>query len=261
MRGASVGDRNYRVHEYGTREWLESQYRRSSSDPWGLNWRPTQMYRYGQMIGELTAVRESRNALLDCVVDVGCATGEFTELLRRSLPESAVRRVVGVDVSQTAIDRAMRRHPEVEFRVAALDELSCHFLGSADLIACLEVLYYLPPQGRLSALEALHSALRPGGLLLVSSMIGKRPYMNQLELTALVQPRFHIVSAGCLPLWPLTAIEKIGLTFARFAPHASPDSFLPGRRGFNVMRRLATACRATLGDRANSHTYLLAERV
>ncbi len=245
---------------YGTREWLESQYRRSSSDPWGLNWRPTQMYRYGQMIAALTSVRESRNAPLDCVVDVGCATGQFTELLRQSLPESALRRVVGVDLSQTAIDRARKRHPHIEFRVAGLDELSRHFPGSADLISCLEVLYYLPPEGRLSALEALHSALRPGGLLLVSSMIGTRPYMNLPELAALVRPRFQIVRQGCLPLWPLVSIEKIGLTFARFAPHASPGSFLPGRRGFNIMRRLAGACEATLGGRANSHAYLLAER-
>ena len=248
------------MHAYGTREWLESQYQRSTSDPWGLNWRPTQMYRYGRMIAELTVVRESRNAPMDCVVDVGCATGEFTELLRRSLPESAGRRVVGVDVSQTAIERARKRHPQVEFRVAALDELSRHFPGSADLISCLEVLYYLPLEGRLPALEALHSALRPGGLLLVSSMIGKRPYLNQRELAALVQQRFQIVSGGCLPLWPLTTIEKVGLALARFAPHASPNSFLPGRTGFNVMRRLAAACGATLGGRANSHTYLVAER-
>lgn len=43
------------MKKYGTRAWIESQYCASEEDPWGLNWRPSQKYRYVRMFDALNS--------------------------------------------------------------------------------------------------------------------------------------------------------------------------------------------------------------
>src|SRR5262245_61870930 len=121
--------------DYGSVEWLEQQYKRTDSDPWGLDWRPTQLYRYGCMLGEVRRCLAERKASSQTVLDIGCATGEFSDLLRRSLPPDPARKVTGVDLSTTAIERARSRYPQVEFRNSGFEELPEHFAGSMDLVS------------------------------------------------------------------------------------------------------------------------------
>src|SRR6185437_8001976 len=109
------------MSSYGTAEWFETAYRRSASDPWGLDWRPTQLFRYGRMLSEL--LRCAGEQSIERVIDVGCATGDFTDLVRRALPPNSARRVVGMDMSSTAIERARHRHPDLELHAAPLGDL------------------------------------------------------------------------------------------------------------------------------------------
>lgn len=245
---------------YGSIDWFEAAYRRSASDPWGLAWRPTQLYRYGHMLSELLRCTAERQCAIDCAVDVGCATGDFTELVRCALPAKPARRIVGLDMSPTAVERAKSKYPELEFHAAALWDLPRHIEQPADLLCCLEVLYYLRPEERAPALELFSSSMRPGAMLLVSSMIGKPPYLDLRELCELVGSRFNIVSASCLELWPLVAAEKVMLRMPRLRPPFHIGQFLPGRPGFRTVQRLARLSGAVFGSRARSHAYVLAVR-
>jgi 2-polyprenyl-3-methyl-5-hydroxy-6-metoxy-1,4-benzoquinol methylase len=244
--------------DYGSVEWLEQQYQRTGSDPWGLDWRPTQLYRYGCMLAEVRRCLAERKAPSERVLDVGCATGEFSDLLRRSLPESSERAVTGMDLSTTAIERAHQRYPQVEFRTGGIEDQPADFEGAFDLVSCLEVLYYLPADRRGPALAALQGVLKPGGLLLISSMIGKSPHMNYVQLAEIVEQHFQIIADGRLTLWPLTSLEKIALKVARFVPRTSIDRYLPGRSGFSTMQRLSTFCGTFFGSSAESHAYIVA---
>jgi SAM-dependent methyltransferase len=243
---------------YGSIDWLEAAYRRTSSDPWGLQWRPTQLFRYGRMVSELLRCVSERPCATDCVVDVGCATGDFTSLLARALPRSAHRRVLGLDLSPTAVERAAAKFPELEFHAGALRELPRHLERPADILCCLEVLYYLPEEERTAAMEIFSASMGPGGVLLVSSMIGQPPYMDHHRLCELVGRRFSIVTASCLQLWPLVALEKGLLRLPWVRPRFDPRQFLPGRRGFRVVQQLGELCGATFGNHALSHAYVLA---
>jgi len=248
------------MSSYGTAEWFETAYRRSASDPWGLDWRPTQLFRYGRMLSELLRCAAERGQPIETMADVGCATGDFTDLVRRALPPSSTRRVLGLDMSPTAIERARGRHPDLELHAAPLRDLPRYLERPVDLLCCLEVLYYLPREERLAALDVFCAAMRPGGMLLVSSMIGEPPYMGHRELCDLVRPRFDIIATSCLDLWPLVALEKGLLRLAWRAPRFHMRQFLPGSGGFRVVQRLSRVCAAAFGERARSHSYVIAVR-
>jgi len=71
------------------------------------------------------------------VVEFGCGLGYYTDLLRRSLG----MRVLGVDVSPTAIERSRRRFPDSAF---AVDEV-CNIARYVDYEAVLfaEITWYI----------------------------------------------------------------------------------------------------------------------
>jgi SAM-dependent methyltransferase len=74
------------------------------------------------------------------VLDVGCGKGAFTHLLKT--PDN---HVLGIDLSETAIDIARSRFPDIEFRALDLRAapLDRAIGGQVDLVVCLETLSYL----------------------------------------------------------------------------------------------------------------------
>ena len=69
------------------------------------------------------------------ILDIGCGKGVFTSHLDAD-------RIVGVDISETAIEKARMRNPRAEFRCLRAEEISSaatHF----DLAVCLELLSYV----------------------------------------------------------------------------------------------------------------------
>ncbi|MEK7218573.1 MAG: methyltransferase domain-containing protein [Patescibacteria group bacterium] len=97
------------------------------------------------------------------VLDIACATGTGTLSLR----EAGARTVVGVDVSEEGLAYA-REHcfaPGVQYRKGDLQELGDE--SAYDVIACFETIEHVPRYRE--ALFRLHRALRPGGVLLLST--------------------------------------------------------------------------------------------
>lgn len=240
---------------YGTRAWFESQYAASADDPWGLDWRPSQRFRYTNM---LAAVQQAGGTAWAPrrIVDAGCATGAFTAMLAQTFSSADV---VGIDIAEAAIARAGARYPGIAFERMALDECASKYASSADLVTCLEVLYYLPWNERASVLRQLRSMLRPGGILLVSSMIAGQPYMSLDELVALVADELPVVHAGALYLKPVVLWEKAQMRFRhlwRVTPIAvsRPSAVADTDR----VARLAAWSKRILGARARSHGFVVA---
>jgi len=98
---------------------------------------------------------------LRSLLDVGCGEGYFTAGLAEAL---AGWEVWGIDISRDAVDVAARRHPEVNFAVAAARDLP--ILDASVDVAVSTFGPHEPGE--------LRRVLRPGGRLLVASP-GARP--------------------------------------------------------------------------------------
>lgn len=244
---------------YGSREWLDQQYSRTGSDPWGLDWRPSQAARYHHMLDALRAALSRLGASPRSALDIGCATGTFTAMLAGALPTGPTR-VVGIDATELAVERARARYPFIDFQCCSIDEATQRFGAEFDLVTMLEVLYYVPEAERPRVLASVRKLLKPGGTLLVSSMIAKQPYMSADQLRELVGASFQVVDSGVLYLKPLTLIEKPLLRIVPAVERFRRAPFRPIPARPRAADRLARLARDLLGSRALSHSYVIAVR-
>lgn len=97
------------------------------------------------------------------LLDAGCGTGGF---LRWASATGSFNRLVGCDLSSTAIDLAAARTPGAELHVAALHELPLPD-ASFDLVTVNDVLQHVPEDLVQAGLGACRRVLRPGGTLLL----------------------------------------------------------------------------------------------
>ena len=99
---------------------------------------------------------------VDKALDVGCATGLFTNYLR-----TIANAVWGIDVSESAIRMARLKFPYM-FQVGNLTAIPFHD-STFDLVSCLDVIYYLDDAGRKKAVDEIARVLKPTGYLLIST--------------------------------------------------------------------------------------------
>jgi ubiquinone/menaquinone biosynthesis C-methylase UbiE len=99
------------------------------------------------------------------VVDLGCGTGTLAVMVKRTQPAA---RVIGVDVDAKILDIARAKIAqagvEVELRQGLGQDVGLA-PGSVDRVLTSLVLHHLTTDEKLSALRALHAALKPGGEL------------------------------------------------------------------------------------------------
>ncbi|MBS2022744.1 MAG: class I SAM-dependent methyltransferase [Deltaproteobacteria bacterium] len=141
----------------------------------------------------------SREAGSRRVLDCACGAGYGSWLLSRG----GARSVVGVDLEPDSIAWAKDHFagPEVQFRVGDATSLPLSS-GDVDLAVSLETLEHL--RDAPAFVEELHRVLAPGGLLVLSTPLGRGDqrlhprdprHVRELdpeELTALLSPRFDI---------------------------------------------------------------------
>jgi SAM-dependent methyltransferase len=182
---------------YGSTSWCEERFQEVEDDPWGLGWRSYEQERYRFTVRLLRAYCAQSfpgGMTLIKALDLGCATGHFTGLLK-----TLVGSVVGLDASETAIARARQRFPEITFIQAdtpngALADAPFH------VMSCLEMLYYLPRTELHDFLSTMNSMLHPGGVAIFSVLAGPPPYFSREELTEFLGARFRVVTCvgfGC----------------------------------------------------------------
>ncbi len=178
------------VPAYGSEAWLEDRFRAVADDPWGHSWKAYESKRYTFV---LEAIRkrlqgESLELLADSCLDIGCSTGHFSNKL-----SDLFQRVVAVDVSHTAVERAKLNYPEIDFHCRTLPHLGFGS-GTFKLVTCLEVLYYLDRDVLDSALEEISRVLSSDGLVVFSAVSDKSPYFTTQELLARISKVFDVDS-------------------------------------------------------------------
>ena len=96
------------------------------------------------------------------VLDAGCGSGEFTQFIRDLGYD-----VEGIDIAQSAIDRARSRFSDLRFSVGSLEQ-GLPFSDSVfDAVWSTEVLEHLFDVH--AGLAEMNRVLRPGGLLLLTT--------------------------------------------------------------------------------------------
>lgn len=111
------------------------------------------------------------------ILDAGCGNGSFCN----ALVQAGGYEVNGIDLSETGIEIAKRTVPKATFKLLSVQEdLVSIFGGPFDAVITLEVIEHLysPKQ----FVQGMYRALRPGGLLIVSTPY--HGYLKNLVLAA-----------------------------------------------------------------------------
>lgn len=172
--------------EWAPREWFQAQTSEGTdgaSSYFGHAANGYQRFRHQALVEALQA--HTRDLSRGVLVDLGCATGELTALIGRSL---GFERVIGVDFVPEVLAAGRTRFPDIEFREGALPATDFPD-SSVDLVIASEVLYYLTPEARQRAVAEIARILRPNGRLLFTAALGEA-YFSPSEARALLAERF-----------------------------------------------------------------------
>jgi SAM-dependent methyltransferase len=109
------------------------------------------------------------SAAAPVLVDLGCGHGIFLALAKQDRPDLEL---VGIDLSESKIASARKAFEAsgLKARELAVKDIADFEPGSADVITILDVLYLVPLEHWDSIFEKCHTALKPGGVLLVKEM-------------------------------------------------------------------------------------------
>lgn len=106
------------------------------------------------------------------IIDVGCSTGTFLELIGRFLREPA--QLVGIDNAPAMLEQARDKLAPLEARhsveLLCQDACACSFAKSS-VVVMNYTLQFLPVARRRSLLKTIFEGLVPGGLLFISEKV------------------------------------------------------------------------------------------
>ncbi len=120
-------------------------------DPWDME-SEEQQFRFD----ETNRVIEQQFGHVGTILELGCGEGHQSVFLRKHCD-----RLIGTDISQSALQRARRRCPDATFRHWDIcNEAAPAELSHVDLVVACEVIYYLPETRKV--LERLQSIASEG---------------------------------------------------------------------------------------------------
>jgi trans-aconitate methyltransferase len=166
--------------------------------------------RYGEDVVQLLAPQMGER-----ILDIGCGTGYLTNLIAQ-----AGARVIGIDNSESMIQRAQAVYPDLDLRVLSADDFS--FDTPFDAVFSNAALHWVLEKE--AAVDCIANALRPGGRL-VLEMGGKGNVEEIVLATRKVLNRHGYYTNAATQLWYFpslseytTLLEKKGFR-VRFAAH------------------------------------------
>ncbi len=113
-------------------------------NPWRLD-SELEQYRYREQNKIIT----ERFGKIDSTLEIGCGEGYQTQWLLK------ITSVHGIDISKQAVKRARQRVPAATFEAGSLPVLPDR---RASLVTAFEMLYYLPDEQIVAAVEILNRA-------------------------------------------------------------------------------------------------------
>ncbi|WP_420132589.1 class I SAM-dependent methyltransferase [Rhodopseudomonas sp.] len=123
------------------------------------------------------------------IVDWGCGTGRVTRHLPKMFPEA---HVIGVDIDSAAIQWAEDETPLINFHVSEPHPPMPVAGGMTDLLVSHSVFSHLPEADQFKWLADLDRVMKPGGLLLVTTLSELAPFILPVPATA----RTQLMSGG-----------------------------------------------------------------
>lgn len=118
------------------------------------------------------------------IVDIGCSTGTFLELLGRFLKQPAI--LVGIDSSQPMLTQAQEKLQVIEqvHQVELIcDRAENYLFTNSSIVIMNYTLQFLPMQVRQKVLQSIYEGLVPGGLLFLSEKVKSSYPLYQETLT------------------------------------------------------------------------------
>lgn len=173
-------------------------------DHWGHRWRGTQRLRHGYCLRQI--VQAVPRNQVNTLIDVGCAAGDFTDVVNRAYEP---RKVIVTDTSSLAIRFVEEQYPSFDAKQCALPEVPA-LEDKADLVLAMEVLCYLSKVEAGDSLRSLSEAMRDGAWLACSNKenCGSQ-YLSTPELREEIQQHFEIVATATIfHRWYAETIEK-----------------------------------------------------
>ena len=184
----------------------------ASEDPWDtLNPRFSyQSRKYNRLMAQLPQ-RRFRRAL-----DLGSGLGTLSRLLA-----SRADQVVGIDVAQTAVERARHRHGaagSLQFQRGDITDLPGALEGCFDLITIMDTLYYLPDTSDAAlddVVARIAALLEPGGLVVLSNHLFAGGWDKATRLSRRIDrafcrsPRLALVSRHWQPFFQTTVLAAL----------------------------------------------------
>ena len=131
----------------------------------------------------------------DSVLDVGCGTGDVTQLAKIRAGKNG--RVFGIDPAPEMIavarNKAVRKGLEIDFRVGVIESLPFPD-ASIDVVTSSLMMHHLPDDLKVRGLAESYRVLKPGGCLLIADFM--RPTGSFLNHLFIAFTRHHGLKSG-----------------------------------------------------------------
>lgn len=170
-------------------------------------------------------------------IDLGCGSGRFSELLA-----ARCDRVLAVDIAarEVEIARTRRNHPNLEYRVGSLLEVSPERDGQFDVVMSVNTLFHLYAEHeRADVLRHVRSLVAPGGHAVVIDVVSpgavsrlRHRWWGVGEAARTVRRRRSLADAWTVlrvrqhPVWMEHTGTNLPLTRTQF--HTSYAECFPG---------------------------------
>ncbi|TCP66505.1 malonyl-ACP O-methyltransferase BioC [Baia soyae] len=209
-----------------------------------------------KMAHHLIQTLHQKNEYVDRILEIGCGTGYFTQLLAETYPDA---RITAIDLAENMIQKAQEQMEErnVEFVLADAEELSEFSSESYDLIVSNAAVHWLQRPG--CFLSGIMRLLKPGGSYLSTALgpdtfLELRSSFQYVEKKLGVQPTEHLV--------PLTSMEDwaVRLEESGFQGTEIEDHWL--RQVYTDCRELLQSIKATGANyRSNRQSIFEARKI
>ncbi|MBX4205655.1 class I SAM-dependent methyltransferase [Candidatus Microgenomates bacterium] len=152
---------------------------------------------------------DKQNLKNKVLVDVGSSTG----LMESKLVNKGLKKIIGVEPYEEAVNYSKKNIKGVEFHVSTADKLPVKD-NSIDIVTMFDVIEHVPQNGEMDAFQEVNRILKKGGIFLLTT-----PHNNLF--TNLLDPAWYLGHRHYKPDDMKKMIEKLGFKVKRMEVRGS----------------------------------------